>query len=112
MDDDMIMARGGTQEDMDDYAERHCPELTKEEAEEWFKEMHPKNPEDPEGNCRPTICPLLIKDVNLLKCETCQYLKECEEHNGALTEVENCSAIKGTHFCKASWDPFVALMDK
>jgi len=73
---------------------------------------HLENPENTEGNCRPAICPKLIKNVNLLKCETCQYLKECSQHYGALTEVENCSAMKGTHFCKASWDLFVALMGK
>jgi len=38
MDDEMILARGGTQDDIDDYAAHYCPELTKEEAEEWFKE--------------------------------------------------------------------------
>ena len=34
MDDDMIMARGGTQEDMDAYAEHNCADLTKEDIEE------------------------------------------------------------------------------
>jgi hypothetical protein len=34
MDDEMILARGGTQEDIDSYAEHNGADLTKEDIEE------------------------------------------------------------------------------
>lgn len=41
-----------------------------------------------------------------LNCETCEYLEPCSEKYGGLDEVENCSAVIGTHFCLASWKEF------
>lgn len=40
-------------------------------------------------------------------CLTCQYKIECENEYGRIgIDEEDCTAVIGTHFCKASWQPF------
>lgn len=46
-----------------------------------------------------------------IACDTCEYLKECEKHNGSKDDVEGCRALAGTHFCKLSWKPFFEYCD-
>ena len=37
-------------------------------------------------------------------CLTCPHLKDCEKCYGRIgIDVENCTAIEGTHFCLLSW---------
>jgi hypothetical protein len=39
-------------------------------------------------------------------CLFCEYLKQCEEHNGKYSDVEGCYILAGTHLCELSWKPF------
>jgi hypothetical protein len=39
-------------------------------------------------------------------CDTCDYVIECEKHNGSRHDALGCRAIAGCHLCKLSWKPF------
>jgi hypothetical protein len=44
--------------------------------------------------------------LDYYNCFKCPHRELCEKEYGSLDQIENCSAVVGTHFCRRSWDGF------